>query len=1652
MKAEGLVTRLVASVVYRKIGASVRRVRELREGYAELPDDKVIGAVRAMLDTPKVGRGVADDLDVTRLMGYEVGEAEVEAVALACECFTRFPPAPLERGAQPHEQQVLAALYLVGGALVQMDTGEGKTFALMFAAVALLREHRQVVIITANPYLAARDAAACGSYLGALGVSTGLVLPERYPTEDWPGWDASVVYTTTEMYLFTVMESDMAALSRDRDTTDAAVLLDEADSVLLEKASCQASKTRTVAPHLKDWRIALDVAARLRPEHVEVTPGEVQAVLTPAGEIEVDRQVSPSAADEGPLVLLRDVELAYAALHLAVEGHDYQVNDGALEPLDAGSGWPVLFSAPGWAAPLAKHLGVLPRATTRTMHIVDGIDVLARGPHVAGASGTLIGEALEYLLMLSIPVVAIEPRVPRRQRDLPDRYFPTAATAAAHVVRTAREHVPTRPVLVLTGSTKDAALIAAELAATAPAGVEVRYATAETVAGERMFADAGRPGVAVVSTRAAGRGVDIRLDEAARRGGGVLLIMVGHAVERRVDRQMLGRVGRSGDEYSAYFVNSLEDPLMRSLSIPLRSVWDGAGDTGLTGPHITRGLASLQRVRRRARLQEFAFKVNRSRADADGHLFISRWYRNLQSSGTPTQVGTDFVAALTSAVAERLVPQFGDGVLSAEQARSVAQLVATLTGVPDAAPAVEVSLTGQERDEALRRVERGLADLLVEPLARNESVCRERDRFQGGEVRRVIGPRVRRMLVAMTARLVDSALDDPTPDGWARLRRWYPVRIPADVVTRPAAGWDEPGRARAHEVYREQALAYYASREAAVESRFGPLGTRAVEWSLLRDAADAWTEWTTANAPAVWVPWFVEFYLRFVLLYLRDLDGPDLSAVIRAATPRWHEADEQWPLPLDHSPAVAAIEPAAAEQGTDAGCSVLVDPAGGPDNPEAPARTEDVEPLPPAESYDEWLAETRELFVRAGNAMRAATPEQAVGDWADTEEFLARVATAAAPRRTTRSIAYESIAAVPESYLSDALRRIHQVRNRHLSQAKNEYAYREARQDAAVEAEGRLIEQVYRNLLRAGDPDGLDDLFAGREHPVDTPAPRPDPGWRVAPPPTGATTPRSDAVPVDRAGVVLYFVDALVAREGDRVPPREQLLPALDAILDECPLETLGDPARVRTAVDRWVHSEQRRKLAPWRRRALDRCVREFLDFLFERGLAARRPRGLRASATAALRRFASRFTSTKGVMGLAAAFGVLALSGVLSAFTIAEPVALPAGLDLLDRLLTGGLLAEGNALGVAIIPMVLAVVLPWTLHGVESLRGQHGIERATFIVLLVLVEAWTFWRVDGPLSAVGVVLATGFAAVTLRNLAWLAENMIQLRVLAGIVAICVATTVPAYLSGPGGALVVPAVTAVSVLLQVVTTRVRRDGVRVKSLVVDGEQGDVVRTERRVAIRLTWQAYGPALAAAWLTGWAFDGVEPAAAAAVRVVVYAVVLVVFAMAVAKSATGLEHWQRRMRAADQEYLPTRAAPTLDTRLRLLRRRIRLREIALAAVITGVPLVALAGTPGLVPPAGLTPVLLALTCTTLAVVLVDFAAVFLRSAAAVLGVSGAAMSSVGDGEDPELKEGVRYVLKRTARKLSIALFAFLALKQVSDVLSVWELVGDLWKWFTG
>lgn len=135
------------------------------------------------------------------------------------------------------DEQLLAGLLLYQGRVVEMDAGEGKTVAAAFPAVMHAVAGRPVHVITANDYLAGRDAEWLAPVYESLGMGVRALLSHMSDTERRDAYRGQAVYGTLREFGFDFLRDNLRYSSDEmvQGPLDVAIV-DEADQTLIDES------------------------------------------------------------------------------------------------------------------------------------------------------------------------------------------------------------------------------------------------------------------------------------------------------------------------------------------------------------------------------------------------------------------------------------------------------------------------------------------------------------------------------------------------------------------------------------------------------------------------------------------------------------------------------------------------------------------------------------------------------------------------------------------------------------------------------------------------------------------------------------------------------------------------------------------------------------------------------------------------------------------------------------------------------------------------------------------------------------------------------------------------------------------------------------------------------------------------------------------------------------------------------------------------------------------------------------------------------------------------------------------------------------------------------------------------------------------------
>lgn len=461
-------------------------------------------------------------------------------------------------GLRLHDTQLLAATLMLDQQLVEMATGEGKTLAMAAAAAVAALAGIPVHVVTANDYLAERDAQTLAPLFEALGLTVAHIAPAMTPEQRRPVYAQDVVYATAKEVAFDYLRDGLSApqgappLLRGLSLA----LIDEADSILLDEASvpliisqAQQGQAAQQAHRRAVWWQALHLARRLR-DHGDYTvdTGRHSAALTPAGE---QHMAGPAEALGGvwrrPRLRHELLGLAVTALHALQRDQHYLVREGKVELLDTLTGRVAVGRV--WSQGLHTLIelkeGCTPSAPTETLAQITFQRFFKRYWRLGGLSGTLVEARTELRSLYDVDVVRVPERLPSQRQTGPTLVFATPDQRWHAVAERAQQmQAQGRPMLIGTDSVHDSEQLSRHLQ---QAGIAHTVLNARQDQHEaHIVAQAGQAGRVTVATRMAGRGTDISLDERALAAGGLHVIHCQRNESRRMDRQLAGRCARQG--------------------------------------------------------------------------------------------------------------------------------------------------------------------------------------------------------------------------------------------------------------------------------------------------------------------------------------------------------------------------------------------------------------------------------------------------------------------------------------------------------------------------------------------------------------------------------------------------------------------------------------------------------------------------------------------------------------------------------------------------------------------------------------------------------------------------------------------------------------------------------------------------------------------------------------------------------------------------------------------------------------------------------------------------------------------------------------------------------------------------------------------------
>lgn len=490
-----------------------------------------------------------------------------EAFAVCCEADYRV------LGMFPYDVQILGGIALHLCYLCEMNTGEGKTLTATMPMYLNGLTQKSSILVTANEYLAIRDAEEMGQVYKFLGLSVkaGVKRDTNEKLDNDSKKDvyaADIVYTTHGSLGFDYLLNNLVQSKEDRFMRDFYyVIIDEADSVLLDSASMPLVISGSPRVQSNLYGITdFFVTTLVEDVHYEIEDKKVW--LTNKGIEYVQRYFRiENLYSEENYDILRHVVLALRAHFLLEKDTDYVVTDkGEIVLLDKSTGRKMngmkLRGGSHQAIEEKEHLKL--SQEQRSVASITYQNLFNLFPKMSGMSGTIKDGKEELLEVYHKQVVVIPPNKPLARIDLPDQYFKTSEEQFDAVIKeTVKRHETGQPVLLIASLISDTEMLSKLLV---QENIEHSVLNANNAFWEaEIIKEAGQKNVVTVATSMAGRGTDIHLGPGVKELGGLCVLGIGRMSNTRDERQARGRAGRQGEPGVSIFYTSLEDDVCEIL-------------------------------------------------------------------------------------------------------------------------------------------------------------------------------------------------------------------------------------------------------------------------------------------------------------------------------------------------------------------------------------------------------------------------------------------------------------------------------------------------------------------------------------------------------------------------------------------------------------------------------------------------------------------------------------------------------------------------------------------------------------------------------------------------------------------------------------------------------------------------------------------------------------------------------------------------------------------------------------------------------------------------------------------------------------------------------------------------------------------------------
>ena len=499
--------------------------------------------------------------------------------------------------------QLMGGILVHQGRIIEMKTGEGKTFVASLPAYLNALTGNGVHVITVNDYLSKTQSEMMGELYGFLGLKTGCIVHGLTNNERREAYNCDITYGTNNEFGFDYLRDNMVIYKEERVQRKLNFcIVDEVDSILIDEARTPLIISGAGDKSTDFYKVADYFVKGLKEEEDYTIDEEANAVmLTEQGIKKAEKTFNvANYADADNMSLQHYVTQALKANYSMRIDKDYMVKDGQVIIVDEFTGR--LMEGRRYSDGLHQAIeakeGVKIARESKTLATITFQNYFRMYKKLSGMTGTALTEENEFREIYGLDVIVVPTNKPIARIDYPDVIYKNSRGKLNAIVKDIEEtHAKGQPILVGTVSIEKSEELSKLLK---KKGIPHQVLNAKYHEQEaEIISHAGELGMVTIATNMAGRGTDIMLGEGVREVGGLKIIGTARHESRRIDNQLRGRAGRQGDIGSSRFYISLDDDLMRIFgSERIQAIVDKIGleeDDAIENKMITKQIENAQK-------------------------------------------------------------------------------------------------------------------------------------------------------------------------------------------------------------------------------------------------------------------------------------------------------------------------------------------------------------------------------------------------------------------------------------------------------------------------------------------------------------------------------------------------------------------------------------------------------------------------------------------------------------------------------------------------------------------------------------------------------------------------------------------------------------------------------------------------------------------------------------------------------------------------------------------------------------------------------------------------------------------------------------------------------------------------------------------------